>query len=447
MKRLYDTELIYGRLLAITQPHLIERYNKALKAFALPETKLESFDIDKTGFSPQVANELGDPDYLDPNGINRRFIILTPAQATLPVVHTCFSNTEALVYEFYNANSRAIQALTIKDVIYGEIEDNVTVVKDIEDLLSIEQVEFKVLSADDVLGKAAELRSLVDRLKTEPDAWRNDAMLDHMVDLAKIAGDIRENRLVPDKVVFRHDVFWTSHFGGCYVFNDERTTTVICDPDAPGFRRSRPWQVSYISIRDETRVYRFLAETGRLDPPRASWLETSGFLEHRGEMAIRALLRKAEPGAVFDRMDAVWLQTWMHRNAQLIAADGVYPFLNGVKREIAQTGRIEIGRIADHLRFLLARGRPEHKDAWLVNRLITEYVPSDFVSRYVFNKQGFYKDYAGYDDRFRQHVVETLKTTYLTDKAAFRRRLYGLWPFPGEIRHAGSDHRLFFAHL
>ncbi|MCK5750223.1 MAG: hypothetical protein KAH44_28660, partial [Oricola sp.] len=129
---------------------------------------------------------------------------------------------------------------------------------------------------------------------------------------------------------------------------------------------------------------------------------------------------------VFDRMDAVWLQTWMHRNAQLIAEDGIYPFLNGVKREIAQTGRIEIGRIADHLRFLLARGRPEHKDAWLVNRLITEYVPSDFVSRYVFNKQGFYKDYAGYDDRFRQHVVETLKTTYLTDKGAFRKRLYGL---------------------
>ena len=182
MKRLYDTELIYGRLLAVTQPHLIERYNKALKAFALPETKLAQFDIDKTGFSPQVAEELGDYDYLDPNGVNRRFIILTPAQSALPVVHTCFSNTEALVYEFFNANSRAIQALTIKDVIYGEIEDNVTVVKDIEDLLSIEQVEFKVLSADDVLGKAAELRSLVDRLKTEPDAWRNDAMLDHMVD-------------------------------------------------------------------------------------------------------------------------------------------------------------------------------------------------------------------------------------------------------------------------
>ncbi|QKV17070.1 DUF6638 family protein [Oricola thermophila] len=426
MKRLYDNDLIYGRLLKVSQPHLIERYNKALKAFGLPETKLEVFDIDKTGFSPQVADELGDPDYLDPNGINRRFIILTPSQSTFPVVHTHFSNTEALIYEFFTANARAINALTIKDVIYGEIDDNVSRVNDIEDLLGIEQVEFNVLSADDVLGKAAELRTLVDRLKGEPDAWRNDAMLERMVELARIAGDIRENTLVPDQVVFRHDAFWTSHFGGCYVFVDEKMTTVIADPSAPGFRRSRPWQVAYIPIRDMARVHAFLADTGRLDPPRASWLEPSGFLEHRAEMAIRALLRRAEPDADLGRMDAVWLQTWMHRNAGLINEDGVYPFLNAVKRDIARSGHVDIRDVDNRFRFLLARAKPDHKDAWLVNRLVTEYVPSDFVARYVFNKQGFYKDYESYGDAFRQHVVEMLKTTYLSDKAAFRKRLYGL---------------------
>ena len=53
-------------------------------------------------------------------------------------------------------------------------------------------------------------------------------------------------------------------------------------------------------------------------------------------------------------------------------------------------------------------------------------MPSDFVSRYVFNKQGFYKDYEGFDEAWRAHVVDVLKTTYLKDKAAFRARLYGL---------------------
>ena len=82
MDLLRDNELMYGRLLPVEEPHLVERYNKALTAFGLKPTKLKSFEIDRTGFSPQVAEELGDPDYLDPNQVNRRFIILTPSRST-----------------------------------------------------------------------------------------------------------------------------------------------------------------------------------------------------------------------------------------------------------------------------------------------------------------------------------------------------------------------------
>lgn len=426
MDLLRDNELIYGRLLTIGEPHLIERYNKALTAFGLSPTKLTSFEIDRTGFSPQVAEELGDYQYLDPNEVNRRFIILTPDQIDLPVVHTAFSNTGQLVYEFFSKNSRAIDALTIKDVIYGEIEDSVAKVEDIEDLLSINQVEFRVLSAEDVLGKATELGTLNDRLKREPDAWRDDELLNRMVELAKVCGDIRENALVPDQVIFRHNAFWTSHFGGTYVFVDQDTTTVICNPSAPGFRRSRPWQVSYIAAQDADRVFAFLAETGRIELPRASWLETSGYLEHRAEMAIRALIREHDPRADLSRADRVWFQTWIARHADVIANDGTFPFLNAAKREVAQSGHVRINEVFPQQRFLIVRAKPDHEDAWLVNRLISDFVPSDFVSRYVFNKQTFYRDYESWNEAWRAQVVDLLKSTYLKDKAAFRERLYGL---------------------
>ena len=426
MDLLLENELIYGRLLPIEEKHLIDRYNKALKAFGLKPTKRNSFEIDRTGFSPQIAEELDDPFYLDPNEVNRRFIILTPSQVDQPVVHTAFSNTSQLIYEFMTKNSRAIDALTIKDVIYGEIEDSVSKVENIEDLLSINQVEFRVLSAEDVLGKASELGTLVDRLKQEPDAWRDNQMLERMVELAKVTGDIRENALVPDQVIFRHNAFWTSHFGGLYVFIDPDMTTVISDPSAPGFRRSRPWQVSYLSIHDADRVFRFLASTKRIELPRASWIETSGYLEHRAEMAIRALIQEAEPKRDLGKADKVWLQTWIHSNADIINRDGTFPFLNAAKREIAQLGQLRIEEVFPLHRFLVVRARPDHPDAWLTNRLISDFVPSDFVSRYVFNKQGFYKDYEGYNQVQRSAVVDTLKTTYLKDKEAFRERLYGL---------------------
>jgi hypothetical protein len=423
---LRDNELIYGRLLPVEEPHLVERYNKALKAFGLPATKRTSFEIDRGGFSPQVAEELGDPLYLDPNEVNRRFIILTPSQVDLPVVHTAFSNTSQLLYEFMTRNQRAINALTIKDVIYGEIEDSVSKVEDIEDLLSINQVEFRVLSAEDVLGKAAELGKLVDRLKLEPDTWRDDAMLKRMVELAKVCGDIRENALVPDQVIFRHNAFWTSHFGGLYVFVDPDMTTVISAPSAPGFRRSRPWQVSYLSIADAERVFTFLASTGRIELPRASWIETSGYLEHRAEMLIASLIHEAQPNADFSKLDKVWLQTWIHANADRINREGTFPFLNAAKREIAQYGQLRIDEVLPKHRFLVVRAKPDHPDAWLTNRLISDFVPYDFLSRYVFNKQGFYRDYQNYTESFRSYVVDTLKTSYLKDKVGLRSRLYGL---------------------
>lgn len=423
---LNESELIYGRLLTIDQPHLIDRYSRALRAFGLSPTKLKEFHIDRSGFSPEIAEELNDPSYLDPNGVNRRFIILTPAQVDLPVVHTQFSNTSQLMYEFFASNARAINALTIKDVLYGEIEDSVSVVNDIEDLLSINQVEFRVLSAENVMGQAAELRLLVDRLQSEPDAWRDDGLLTRMVELAKVTGDIRENSLVPDKVIFRHRAYWTSHFGGTYVFVDDNTTTVIADPSAPGFRRSRPWQVNYISIKDADEVFQFLISTSRVELPRASWIEQSGYLENRGEMLIRHLIQTIEPDRDLRNVDQIWLQTWIHANAALINHEGTWPFLNAAKREIGQTGQLNLAETEPRRRFLVVRALPRHPDAWLVNHLISDFVPWDFLSRYVFNKPGFDADYKSWSEPYREHVVDTLKSVYLKDKAALRKRLYGM---------------------
>lgn len=426
MKLLLEAELIYGRLLPIDEPHLVERYNKALDGFGMRRTQLSRFRIDMTGFSPEIADELGDRDYLDPNRVNRRFIIMTPEQVNLPVVHTSFSNTAALMHEFFSANARAINAITIRDALYGEIEDSVSVVNDIDDLLSINEVRFKVLSAEDMLGKAAELRGLVDRLKTVPNAWSDDAMLNRMVDLAKQTGDIRQNALVPDQLVFRHDAYWANHFGGVYVFLDDKTTTVICDPTVPGFRRSRPWQVSYIALDDHKRIFDFLASTGRLELPRASWVEPSGLFQHRADMTIVNLVNQADPTTDLEKMDRIWLQTWMHRNAALVARDGTYPFLQEAIRTVAATGEIKIADIAPERRFMLVRAAPAHPDQWLVNRLISQMVPYDFVSRFVFDKQGFYNAYDQYSEKFRAYVVATLTRTYLQDKAAFRRKLYGI---------------------
>ena len=425
MDRLHESRLIWGNLHPVDEPHLIDRYARAMTAFGLTMPDLDSFQIDMTGWSLEIAEALGTRDYLDPGGINRRFIILSPLQARLPVVHTAFSNTNELMAEFFRENARVINALTIKDVIYGEIEDSIAHVRTMDDLLRTEEVTFRVLSADDTVRKAAELRSMADRLKTEPSAWRDDAMLHRMVQLAQSTGDIRRTELVPDKLVFRHETFWSSHFGGVYVFHDEGRVTVIGDPSAPGFRRSRPWQVSYIDINDPGRVFAFLAKSRRLELPRDSWIEPSGYLRHRGAMYVRDFIARTDPEVELDKVSDRWVRDFMRRHDAEITAEGTYPFIARAQRLIKDTGRLDPANLPEPLwRFILVRARPNDADQWLVNRLITEFVPFDFVSTFVFHKPLFYERYERMEENQKVHVVNTLESTYVSDKKGLRRRLY-----------------------
>lgn len=91
MERLIAAQLRYGDLLALQSKTLIGRYNRALEILCRRQTKLEAFSIDMTGFAPQVAQEFGDPLYLNPHGINRKFILLTVDQERLPVAEANFS--------------------------------------------------------------------------------------------------------------------------------------------------------------------------------------------------------------------------------------------------------------------------------------------------------------------------------------------------------------------
>ncbi len=379
-----------------------------------------------TGYSPEIAKELDDPQYLDPHGINRRFIILFPTQFELPSVNTAFSNTGKLMHQFFTANVKAINALTIKDVIYGEIDDPILEARDIEDLLRIEQVEFKVFTGKNLAQQALDLRLLMDRLKKEPDAWRDDEMLHKMVELSKATGDIRNNNLVPKEVVFRHNTFWSSHFGGVYVFIDETQTTVIGDPSAPGFRRSRPWQVSYIDRNDTELVYRFLVETGRVDQPRGSWIERSGYLKHRIEMLITMLAFHHEPNKKHNPDSNRWAKAWVNRNTRMLEEEGTLPFLLWAQREYESWANVDLEEIDARGRFILSRAKPGHDDQWLVNRLISDNVPFDFISRFIFNKPAFYADYEKWGDKLKDHVVEMVRDNYLNNKEELRRLRYGM---------------------
>ena len=127
------------------------------------------------------------------------------------------------------------------------------------------------------------------------------------------------------------------------------------------------------------------------------------------------------------KADKVWLQTWIHGHADLINKDGVFPFLNATKREVAQSGHVKIDEVFPQQRFLIVRGQARPS-----RRLADQ--PADLGFRALGLRLAICLQQAGLlhglrkllREAWRSHVVDVLKTSYLKDKAAFRARLYGL---------------------
>ena len=60
MKRLIAAGLMFGNLVEVSSPALIERYNRAMKHLTGRTTALTDFHIDISGYSPEIGDEVGD---------------------------------------------------------------------------------------------------------------------------------------------------------------------------------------------------------------------------------------------------------------------------------------------------------------------------------------------------------------------------------------------------
>ncbi len=125
MKRLIQYGLMFGNLVHVASPALVERYNRALEHLTGKRTALTDFYIDISGFSPEIGHELGDDLYLNHDGVNRQFILLTTEQKRSPLLNAKFSTSRAILRHFIEENEAQLFALTAKDAVAGELVNSV----------------------------------------------------------------------------------------------------------------------------------------------------------------------------------------------------------------------------------------------------------------------------------------------------------------------------------
>jgi hypothetical protein len=410
---------MFGNLIPVVSPVLVERYNRALKRLTGKQTELTDFHIDISGYSPEIGDELGDDLYLNHMGVNRQFILLTTEQKTAPLLNAKFSTSRGILRQFIEANEAQLFALTARDGVAGELVNSVYGLDTPARLFDIGHVSIEADTTDGAVAAAAKLRGMIDQFMRDEGAWFDDVLIGNMIGLAKDTGDITRNPVKLADMTFDQDNFWTAHLGGLYLFRGVPEPAAItmgekCDlGDLP---------IATVLQGDErSAIAQFLKSNDLAEPiVEARGIDSGAILRQKMDFIVAdvaAGLGEDLAGATrrdlrnmgrryFDKLPAAWrgladLVRWAEDG-------GAWPHID-----------------SEHPAYFYTLRAKAHKDADLVNMLLAELSPMDVRQLFICHKEAFYTAYRGWTDEKKDYVAQFLSTEYQVDKAGTRDALFG----------------------
>jgi len=418
MKRLIEKGLMFGNLIHVSSPALVERYNRALGHLTGKQTALTDFHIDISGYSPEVGDELGDMQYLNQGGCNRQFILLSTAQKTAPLLNAKFSMSRGILRQFIEENEAQMFALTARDAVAGELLNSVYSVSDPARLLDIRKIKIEADTTSGTVKDAEKLGQMVDRFVQEDDAWFDDVLIADMIGLAKKTGDVTRNPVRLKQMEFAQDNFWTAHYGGAYLFRGVDHPAVVAQ-DKTALRDLSMAHV--FDLEDRNQVARFLELNDLVEPiVKARGIDAGAILRQKMDFIVVDVAQ--------DR--GIDLTGATRRDIRALArahADALPPEFHGLQslvRWAEDDGPWpRIG--SDHPAYFYTLRAADHPDRDLVNMLLSELAPKDVRQLFICHKELFYKLYAGWSETKKSYVADFLEREYQADKAGARKALFG----------------------
>lgn len=427
MKRLIEKGLMFGNLIEVSSPQLVTRYNRALKHLIGKETSLTDFHIDLSGYSPEIGDEFDDDYYLNPNGANRQFILLSTQQKEAPLLNIRFSTSRSILTQFIEKNEAQLFALTARDAVAGELQGSVYAVDTPAQLFDYRQVTVEADTIGGHVADAGKLAALIEKFRREPDGWRDEALIAEMIGLAKKTGDVTRVPIHLPAMTFEAANLWTSLFGGVYVFRDVKFPAAIARQPVGTLGKLPIAQVMDFSHRNHI----------------ADWLERNQLVEP----IVQA--RGADAGAILrQKMDFILLDAADQLGIEV--GDGRRTELRKVAYRLGSALPDEFNGLAAMLRWVEGAGAwprisSEHpayfytlraragRDRDLVNMLLSELSPMDVRQMFITHKERFYEAYATWSPGKQAHVADFLAREYQVDREGAREALFGPEPRMDEL--------------
>lgn len=214
---------LFGRgLIHIDRPILVDRYNECLVDMGLKPTTLSKFQIDRMGWSPEVAEEQGNNYYLSHGEANPLAIILTPQQGQAPIYFPMHSFDWALIDQWFTLFRIPIADITRDTGIWLDIDNEVDIYAEPSDLLMVGEVFARVHCPNRLIERAVEQQKLVQRWIAEADGHTDADLIAALEHTAKRDGDLRRRHLTITDMPFLDILdFYSRKFGGVFALRSQ----------------------------------------------------------------------------------------------------------------------------------------------------------------------------------------------------------------------------------
>ncbi len=407
MQKLKAANLYRSELIPISGK-LVERYNLCLEKLGFKKTKLKSFSIDGLGWSPEIAEEKKDLQYLNHGEANPHGIIISPLQKGKPVYLPTHTFDRDMMQHIFKEHGDAINDITRDCAICIDFDQHIDAFFGPLDVLKYDTVSINFHLINNLFHIQEEQLRLVDEFKKGSN-FVDESMHQKLLDSAKKHGDLRQRKLYLKPIEFKTNSFFTKAFGGIYVLRDFISPIVVFQDEKAHKEAIKDtvhevlmYHISQPELMDKLRDHLII------ECNLEELIKTKRYERIKKVMLFNELKKLEHP--IKDVLnDKVLFRRYLNTidaNA-LKRVTGVEVYLERLER----SNTFKIHDLVDQ-NFYFALHQPHSsldvKQYDLIWRLLVNVSPKDALFLYWYDKEQFYRSYEAWDASFQDWVIETI---------------------------------------
>ncbi|MDO1500703.1 hypothetical protein Q2T40_11220 [Winogradskyella maritima] len=411
MKKLKEANLYRSELIPVSGK-LVERYNKCLTTLGFSETKLTSFSIDGIGWSPEIAEEKDDLNYLNHGDANPHGILISPLQKGKPVYLPFHSFDRAMMKQVFKTHGKQINDITRDSAICMDFDQSIDVFYEPLDVLKYKNVTIRFRLIDDLNQIQQHQMELVEKFKTNHN-FIDEELQAEILQSAKKYGDLRGRDLNISELQYQTNSFYTRAFGGVYVLRDFIKPIVVFEDNA-SYKEAIKDTIHDVLIYhiSQPELIAKLKDHIIIECDLEAVVKTSRY-ERIKKNELAQHLKEASHPVQKILSDPVLFKSYLNKIDINIRKKvmGVELYLEKLERSNA----FKLEDIVDEqLYFALHEPHSslsaEHRD--LIHKLLINVSPKDVLFLYWYDKEQFYKSYQTWDDSYKDWVIETISNNF-----------------------------------